>query len=310
MSGNGGNSDESNTHIGNNKRRGLMPKGLAATVATLVSDLATDVANLAAHIAATVAHGATGAVVGTTNAQTLSNKTLITPTIANLTNMQHDHQGGAGGGTLTAPVIVSFTNAQHNHQHAAGGGKLDPSLALTEMGRLPYAYALEMPEQAAFTTVRTLAAAGGGTMFPIEITDWMFVQSLTIHTLNVASARSWEWRLYKEPNGGSATASEVAGINGTDSFTPGAATNRTSAATTPGLVAPGLYWVVLRCTHATNGLNIGTQATGVLSTNHSRIKSGLAALGSTIDISTGWTPSTVWVAGRLNGRVAGEAAAF
>lgn len=286
MSGNGGNSDESNTHIGNNKRRGLMPKGLAATVATLVSDLATDVANLAAHIAATVAHGATGAVVGTTNAQTLSNKTLTTPTIANLTNMQHDHQGGAGG------------------------GKLDPSLALTEMGRLPYAYALEMPEQAAFTTVRTLAAAGGGTMFPIEITDWMFVQSLTIHTLNVASARSWEWRLYKEPNGGSATASEVAGINGTDSFTPGAATNRTSAATTPGLVAPGLYWVVLRCTHATNGLDIGTQATGVLSTNHSRIKSGLAALGSTIDISTGWTPSTVWVAGRLNGRVAGEAAAF
>ena len=106
MSGNGGNSDESNTHIGNNKRRGLMPKGLAATVATLVSDLATDVANLAAHIAATVAHGATGAVVGTTNAQTLSNKTLTTPTIANLTNMQHDHQGGAGGGTLTAPVIV------------------------------------------------------------------------------------------------------------------------------------------------------------------------------------------------------------
>ena len=62
-----------------------------------------------------------------------------------------------------------------------------------------------------------LAAAGGGTMFPIEITDWMFVQSLTIHTLNVASARSWEWRLYKEPNGGSATANEVAGINGTAS---------------------------------------------------------------------------------------------
>lgn len=33
------------------------------------------------HIAATAAHGATGAVVGTTNSQTLTNKTLTTPTI-------------------------------------------------------------------------------------------------------------------------------------------------------------------------------------------------------------------------------------
>lgn len=41
------------------------------------------------------------------NSQTLSNKTLITPTIA------------------------SFVNAQHNHQNAAGGGQLDHGLALT-----------------------------------------------------------------------------------------------------------------------------------------------------------------------------------
>lgn len=35
----------------------------------------------AAHAALTAAHGATGAVVGTTNSQTLTNKTLTSPTI-------------------------------------------------------------------------------------------------------------------------------------------------------------------------------------------------------------------------------------
>ena len=64
-------------------------------------------AQIDTHIASTVEHGATGAVVGTTNTQTLTNKTLTTPTIA------------------------SFVNATHNHQAAAGGGTLDHGLALT-----------------------------------------------------------------------------------------------------------------------------------------------------------------------------------
>jgi len=265
----------------------------------LWQDLATLVgvaADIAAHAALTTGvHGVgAGSVVGTTLVQTLTNKTLTLPTIADFTNAVHNHKNAAGGGVLDALAIGSGTLA----------------VGRAAVGRVPYAYALEMPEQAAFTTVRTLAAAGGATLFPVVIPDWMFVQSLTIHTLNVASARSWEWRLYAEPDAGSATANEVAGINGSDSFTPGAATNRTSNATTPALVAPGAYWVALRCTHATNGLDIGTQATGVLSTSHSRIKPGLAALGATLNISTGWTTSTVWVAGRLNGRVAGEGAAF
>ncbi len=45
------------------------------------------------HEALTATHGATGAVVGTTNTQTLTNKTLTTPTI--------------NGGTASAPVLVS-----------------------------------------------------------------------------------------------------------------------------------------------------------------------------------------------------------
>ena len=53
-----------------------------------------------AHAAATAAHGATGAVVGTTNIQTLTNKTLTAPTINNA--------------TMTAPALGAATAASVN----------------------------------------------------------------------------------------------------------------------------------------------------------------------------------------------------
>lgn len=82
--------------------------GLDADTLDSVNGAGYETAGAAAtHAALTAAHGATGAVVGETNSQTLTNKTLTTPTIA------------------------SFTNAQHNHQNAAGGGQLDHGAALT-----------------------------------------------------------------------------------------------------------------------------------------------------------------------------------
>src|SRR5690606_36927514 len=73
-----------------------------------------DHATIDAHLAATAAHGATGAVVGTTNVQTLTNKTLTTPTIGDFTSAAHDHEDGAGGGQLGTAALVddAVTNAK------------------------------------------------------------------------------------------------------------------------------------------------------------------------------------------------------
>lgn len=64
----------------------------------------------------------TGDIVGTTDSQTLTNKTLTTPTIGDMTNATHDHEDAAGGGTLDAAAIGSGTLA-----HERGGLEFDAS---------------------------------------------------------------------------------------------------------------------------------------------------------------------------------------
>jgi len=72
-----------------------------------------------AHEALTATHGATGAVVGTTNTQTLTNKTINGATLSGTL------AGGTfTGSTLTAPTMADFTNAAHDHGDADDGGPL------------------------------------------------------------------------------------------------------------------------------------------------------------------------------------------
>lgn len=60
-----------------------------------------------------------GAIVGTTDAQTLTNKTLTTPTIGDLANATHTHQNAAGGGTLTLAAISKILTGSVSNDPAS-----------------------------------------------------------------------------------------------------------------------------------------------------------------------------------------------
>ena len=84
-----------------------------------------DISESNTHVNATTGvHGTTGALVDTTTAQTLTNKTLSTGTVLPATVVDTTTAQTLSSKTLTTPTISSFTNATHTHTNAAGGGAL------------------------------------------------------------------------------------------------------------------------------------------------------------------------------------------
>ncbi len=127
------------------------------------------------HLAATAAHGATGAVVGTTNAQTLTGKTLVTPTIADFTNAQHDHSNAAGGGEIPSRFSMRF------YGEGLGGGVTSVELMEenTDIG-IPLVRAL----RTARVAVKFLRISGAA---PGDWTLRLFKNGIEVATFSVAT---------------------------------------------------------------------------------------------------------------------------
>jgi hypothetical protein len=97
------------------------------TVKQAILDCDTDItgifADLNTHEALTATHGATGAVVGTTNTQTLTNKTLSAPTISGVATLSN---ATLSAGTYTNSMFVTTVSPSTT----------DKALTASDMGKV------------------------------------------------------------------------------------------------------------------------------------------------------------------------------
>lgn len=187
--------------------------------------------------------------------------------------------------------------------------------SMMNVGFAPYAYPIGAGPTNTATVARNLAAVsagnGGAIAIPIVVTSHMLFARVGVWNTDIANARSAEWRLYEDRLDNSNSLNEIAGANGTWSFTPSAASFRSSpAAVNPTYIAPGLYWLVIRNTSSTQTFGVGEQAAGTLAHNTCQTKS-IPALGSTLDfIAATWTKQTSLPGVILEGKVFADSTVF
>lgn len=185
-------------------------------------------------------------------------------------------------------------------------------------GWTPYAYPIYFDITSLYTTGFTLSSNGESIGVPFWIPGHMLLDRFRVRDLDTSSARSYEWRCYRQRlnngNSGEAVLDEIPGANGSESFTPaGSASTRASDATgAPVYVAPGVIWLVMRNTHVSSSMSLGSSAVGLSFGNGILNGDSLSALGSTLDF-TNWTSiskTASMIGMRLDGRVFGQTTEF
>lgn len=269
--------------------------------------------------AAAAAHTHAGADIttGTVPTARLGSGTASTSTYLRGDQTWATVSGSGGAGTLddlTDVLIVTPSDGQllrynatatrwENATVATGGG------GGTWTGYLPYC--LPINYDVSTTNILTGDPMGVGLarLVPFALPAPMRLVSVSVMNRDTTLERSWQWRLYAEPVGGGGTLDEVAGANGTETFTATAASKRTAACASVVTLVPGVYWLAVRNSHASNTFIGAVGAGGTMVGNLYQTKS-IGALGATLDATTGWTRvGSVWGA-ILNGAVFGQATAF
>lgn len=181
------------------------------------------------------------------------------------------------------------------------------------VGRVPYVYPIGYSGTVANASLTgvTLAANGGAATYPVFISAPMLLESVSVTNLNTGTQRAWNWALFKDS--GVNTLDRVAFGATAETFTPVAISARTiTADSAPVQLEPGLYWILIQCTHATNAFSLGAEgASNTLGGQAGQTKTVTNPVGSTLDfVAATWTKNNDPASIRLNGRVFGESTSF
>ena len=144
-------------------------------------------ATIDAHIDSKTQHQATGEIVGTTNSQTLTNKTLTTPTIvaAGWSNANHTHVDVPTGGIISHNSLSDKGTTSHANvdahiasetEHGATG-----KVVGTNNSQTLYNKTLITPVIASFAnaTHNHMSVAGGGILFVSGAKIWIYENDAT-----------------------------------------------------------------------------------------------------------------------------------
>src|SRR5512139_51468 len=209
-------------------------------------------------------------------------------------------------GGINIPTGQTYNINGSPHSHASGGA----------VGWLPFVAHYAYNHGATINTnITTLAAVSGGLggaiASPIWVPAYAKLDTLTIRNNDSSATREAEFRLYLDSGNDSNTLSEVANSAGTFSFTGSGSANKSAAFTSaPVTVAPGLYWLVIRNTSASQTFLLQAQATGTMLVNGYQLKA-IPALGATLDfVAATWTKSNNILAAVISCRIFGQTTAY
>lgn len=239
-------------------------------------------------------------LVGTSNTQTLTNKTID----ANNTEIRLP----SNTSSLTTTEAYLAWQSTRKLLRLYDGSR---ERGIGSVGFAPYAYQMGLSATQAFSTSSAIAANGGTFLIPIMIVGHMLLESVSVLNKDTTSARTWGWDLYEDRSSASNSVDRVANSSADETFTAAAASVRTiTASSAPVYLAPGYYWLALQNRHASNTFALGADVVGGFAVNHIRFKTTTNPNGSTLDIVTSWTNTTSFYAARLNGRSANSSGAI
>jgi hypothetical protein len=188
--------------------------------------------------------------------------------------------------------------------------------SLQPVGWAPWAFPAHHSPSSSFGSAIALTAvsagAGGAILVPMVVPGKMLLQAILVRNTNASALRTAEARLYVQgSNSGAAAENTLNFVAGTDaawSFTPGASSDAAASVSgAPVYLNPGVYWLCLRNTSASQTFSVGSSGL-TFKTTHLNFQQAIPALGATLDAVTGWTASDVAVGFALDGRVLGNTA--